>query len=139
MHRSWRGRIWSDMRPNADKKPTGIRRLILANGNSMRGFRDAWKSEAAFRQECLAAFVLVPLGLWFGENAAERAILTMPILLLIVVELLNTGIEVAIDRIGTDHNPLSGLAKDVASAAVLLAIYLVIFGWLLVLYDRYVG
>jgi diacylglycerol kinase (ATP) len=127
------------MRPNSEKKPTGLRRLMLANGNSMRGFRGAWTSEAAFRQECMAAFVMVPLGLWFGNTAAERAILTMPILLLIVVELLNTGIEVAIDRIGTDHNPLSGLAKDVASAAVLLTIYLALFGWALVLYDRYLA
>ena len=71
------------------------------------------------------------------DYAAERALLTFPVLLLIVVELLNSAVEVTVDRIGVDHHPLSGLAKDVASAAVLLSIYLVLFGWALVLYDRY--
>jgi diacylglycerol kinase (ATP) len=127
------------MRPNSDKKPTGLRRLLLANANSMRGFRGTWQNEEAFRQECLLAAVVLPLGLWFGNTAVERLLLTLPALFLLVVELLNSAIEVAIDRIGVERHPLSGLAKDIASAAVLLAIYMLGFCWVLILYERFVA
>jgi diacylglycerol kinase (ATP) len=124
------------MRPNSTHKPTGLKRLVLATGNSMRGFRGAWINEAAFRQECVLAAIVLPLGLWFGNTAVERLLLTLPALLLLVVELLNSAVEVAVDRIGVEHHPLSGLAKDLASAAVLLALGMLALAWGLILYER---
>ena len=127
------------LRPNTKDRPNGLKRLMAANGNSMRGFRGAWKNEAAFRLECLVAAVVVPLGLWLGGTAVERLMLALPALFLLVVELLNSAVEVAIDRIGLELHPLSGLAKDLASAAVLLAIWMLALSWILILYERYAG
>lgn len=127
------------MRPVRKERPNGLKRLMAANGNSMRGFRGAWQNEAAFRLDCALAAVVVPLGLWFGDTAVERLMLTLPALFLLVVELLNSALEVAIDRIGVERHPLSGLAKDIASAAVLLAVYMLGFCWILIMYERFAG
>ena len=114
-------------------KLAGMRRLILAFVNSWKGFRGAFRSEAAFRQEVALAVVLLPLGVYLGKTPLERALLVSSVLLVLIVELLNTGIETVVDRIGLERHELSGLAKDVGSTAVLLsfAVLAVIWGLLL--------
>lgn len=114
-------------------KPRGLRRLVHTFGNSWHGFRGAWREEEAFRQECLLAVLLVPLGIWLGRTGLERAALVAPMLLILVVELLNSAIETAIDRIGVERHALSGLAKDLGSAAVFAAFVLLATTWALVL------
>jgi diacylglycerol kinase (ATP) len=116
-------------------KPTGIRRLWRSFANSAHGLAGALRDEAAFRQELALAAVVVPLGLWLGKNGVERALLVAPMLLILVVELLNSAIEAAIDRVGLERHPLSGLAKDLGSAAVSIAFVLGAAVWLLVLLD----
>ena len=114
-------------------KLSGVRRLLLAFVNSWNGFRGALRAEAAVRQEVAMAAVLLPLGVWLGESGVERALLVSSVLLVLIVELLNTCIETVVDRIGLERHQLSGLAKDVASCAVLLsfAILFVVWGFLL--------
>lgn len=116
-------------------KPRGLTRLIRAFDNSFRGFIGAFREEAAFRQELALAVVVVPAGLWFGRTGTERALLVGPVLLVLIVELLNSAVEAAIDRIGPEHHELSGLAKDIGSAAVFLAFVLLVAVWLLVFVE----
>jgi diacylglycerol kinase (ATP) len=116
-------------------KPRGLTRLIRAFGNSLRGFIGAFREEAAFRQELALALVVVPAGLWFGRTGIERALLVAPMLVVLIVELLNSAVEAAIDRIGPEHHELSGLAKDIGSAAVFLAFVLLAAVWLLVFVE----
>jgi diacylglycerol kinase (ATP) len=97
--------------------------------------RGAFKAEEAFRQEVALAIVLVPLGVWLGESGLEKALLVSSVLLVLIVELLNTGIETVVDRIGLERHELSGLAKDVGSAAVLLSFILLLVIWGLVLFG----
>ncbi|MDP2407993.1 diacylglycerol kinase [Hydrogenophaga sp.] len=106
---------------NAQKQRTGLARMWHALGYSMAGLRAGW-NETAFRQEALAAMVLVPLAFWLGRNWVEVALLAGSVVLVMVVELLNTGIETAIDRIGPEWHDLSKRAKDMGSAAVLLSL-----------------
>jgi diacylglycerol kinase (ATP) len=114
-------------------KLSGMRRLLLAFVNSWKGFRGAFRSESAFRQEVALAVVLLPLGAWLGKTPMEKALLVSSVLLVLIVELLNTGIETVVDRIGLERHELSGLAKDVGSTAVLLSfgVLAVIWGFLL--------
>ena len=114
-------------------KLTGVRRLALAFVNSCNGFRGAFRNEAAFRQEVALAVVLIPLGLWLGATPLERALLVSSVLLVMIVELLNTGIETVVDRVGLERHELSGLAKDVGSSAVLLSFTVLIVIWGLLL------
>ncbi len=108
---------------------TGLRHLVNATRWSLQGLAAAWRHEAAFRQEAAASLVLVPLALWLGENGVERALLLGSWLLVLVTELLNSAIEAAIDRIGEDRHPLSGRAKDLGSAAVMVSLVLVAVVW----------
>ena len=117
-------------------KPTGLVRLWRAFGNSCKGFAGAAREEAAFRQELALAVVVIPLGLWLGRSGVERALLIAPMVLLLIVELLNSALEAVVDRIGLERHPLSGLAKDLGSAAVLLSLILLAAVWGLVLFDR---
>lgn len=114
-------------------KLVGTRRLLLAFVNSWKGFRGAFRFEAAFRQEVALAVVLLPLGAYLGKTGVEKALLVSSVLFVLVVELLNTGIETVVDRIGLERHELSGLAKDVGSTAVLLSfgVLVVIWGFLL--------
>jgi len=114
-------------------KLSGLRRLLMAFVNSWKGFKGAFRFEAAFRQEVALAVVLLPLGAWLGKTPVEKALLVSSVLLVLIVELLNTGIETVVDRIGLERHELSGLAKDVGSTAVLLSfgLLLVIWGFLL--------
>lgn len=115
-------------------KPRGLTRLLRAFGNSFRGVVGAFREEAAFRQELALAAVIVPAGLWLGRTGIERALLIAPMLLILIVELLNSAVEAAIDRIGPEHHELSGLAKDIGSAAVFAAFVLLVAVWVLVLW-----
>ena len=117
-------------------KPTGFVRLVNAFGNTFKGFVGAFREEAAFRQELALCVVLFPLGLWLGENGVERALLVGPIFIVLIVELLNSGIEATVDRIGLERHQLSGLAKDLGSAAVFTSFAMLVVVWALVLLDR---
>jgi diacylglycerol kinase (ATP) len=116
-------------------RPQGLKRLWLATGHSLRGLRLSYSSEAAFRQEVWLAVVLLPLAFFLGESAVERAILAGSVLVLLIVELLNTAIEVVVDRIGLERHALSGFAKDAGSAAVMLTLALVALTWGLILFE----
>jgi diacylglycerol kinase (ATP) len=117
-------------------KPTGISRIIRSFGYSFQGFRLAWREEAAFRQEIALSVVVIPAGLFFGNSGIERALLIMPMLLILVVEFLNSALEAVVDRSGTERHPLAGMAKDMGSAAVLLSFILLGTVWLLILSDH---
>jgi len=116
---------------------TGLRRIINAYGYSMQGLRAAYINESAIREELLAFIILAPLGLWLGQTGVERALLIGSLLLVFIVELLNSAIEAIVDRIGHERHELSGRAKDIGSAAVMLSLLNVFVVWGFVLYDRY--
>lgn len=111
----------------------GMARLRNALGWSLAGLRAALKHEEAFRQEMIVAAVLLPVGLWLGKSVTEKAFLCGSIFLVLIVELLNSAIESAVDRVGHDPHPLSAQAKDLGSAAVFMALINMIMSWLLVL------
>jgi len=113
---------------------TGLQRVISAFFTSLKGLKGCWKNEAAFRQEVMLSIILVPLGLYLGNGGLEKALLVSVLFLVLIVEVLNSGIEAAIDRIGHEHHELSGLAKDLGSAAVFLSLALVGVVWGLVLF-----
>jgi diacylglycerol kinase (ATP) len=96
----------------------------------------AYRDEAAFRQELCFAVLVIPVGLWLGHSGVERALLVGPVLLILIVELLNSAIEATVDRIGYEHHKLAGLAKDMGSAAVFMSFVLLGGVWLLVLVGR---
>ena len=130
------------MTTNADREPTnaqkqrsGLSRVWHAFGYSMAGLRAGW-GETAFRQEALAAIVLVPAAFWVGQTWVETALLAGSVVWVMVVELLNTGIETAIDRIGPEWHDLSKRAKDMGSASVLLALLLCMSIWAAAIFQR---
>lgn len=114
----------------------GLRRIWNAMLYSVAGLRAAWDNEAAFRQEIVLCLILIPAAFWVGGNALERVLLIGSCLLVLVVELLNSAIEAAIDRIGADRHTLSGRAKDMGSAAVFISLLLALSCWALVGYER---
>jgi diacylglycerol kinase (ATP) len=120
---------------NQQKLRTGLSRVWHAAGYSIAGLRAGW-SETAFRQEAIASVVLLPLAFWLGRTWVESALLAGSVLIVMIVELLNTGIETAIDRIGPEWHDLSKRAKDMGSAAVLLSLVLCSGIWLAALYQR---
>jgi len=114
-------------------KPTGLTRLLKATGYSWAGLCAAWRHEAAFRQEILLVVLLGPVGLWLGEGGVEKALLLGSLLLVVIVELLNSAVEAVVDRTGAEHHDLSGRAKDLGSAAVLVSLLLAALIWGLIL------
>lgn len=106
----------------ASQGATGLKRILLATGYSLAGLRAAIAHEAAFRQELLLVVLLIPLAVWLGDGGIEWALMIGSLFLVLIVELLNSGIEAAIDRVGEEHHPLSGRAKDLGSAAVMLSL-----------------
>ena len=114
-----------------------LRRVWRAAGYSAAGLKAALKFEPAFRQEVALFVVLAPLGFWLGRDGVERALLIASLLLVLVVELLNSAIEAAVNRMGEQPHALSGGAKDLASAAVFVSLLLVVLVWTLVLADRF--
>ena len=120
--------------PQKDRK--GLSRVWHATGYSVAGLRAGW-NETAFRQEMLASFVLIPAAFWLGGSWVETVLLAGTALLVLIVELLNTGIEATIDRIGPEWHDLSKRAKDMGSAAVLLSLLLCAGTWALALFHRF--
>lgn len=118
-------------------RPTGLNRLVLATRNSFRGIANCYRNESAFRQEVWAACVLIPAGLWLGRTGIERLLLVGAVLLLMLVEILNSAIEAVVDRISSERHPLSGYAKDLGSAAVFFALVLLFSTWTLLLWPRF--
>jgi diacylglycerol kinase (ATP) len=110
-----------------------LTRLSKATGYSLAGLRAAWVHEAAFRFEVIMAIPLVPLAMWLGESGLQRAVMIGSLLLVLVVELLNSGIEATVDRVSMDHNPLSKRAKDLGSAAVFVSLLNALIVWTLML------
>jgi diacylglycerol kinase (ATP) len=115
-------------------KTTGLRRLANALGYSLSGLQFAWHNESAFRQEVILAIVLVPLAFMMPISVTQRVLLVASVILVLVVEVINSAIETIIDRISLDTHPLSQKAKDMGSAAVLLALMNVIMTWAMVLW-----
>jgi diacylglycerol kinase (ATP) len=113
-----------------------LERLIRATACSLAGLRAAFRYEEAFRLEIIVLMFVIPTGLWVGEDGLTRALLIGSWLLVIVVELINSAIEAAVDRIGLERHELAGRAKDLGSAAVLCAILLFMVVWGLVLFGR---
>lgn len=116
------------------KGKTGIRRLINAAGYSLAGLLAAIRNEDAFRQELALAIVLIPLGLWFGRGGLAKAALVASVLLVLIVELLNSAVEAAVDHTSLDRHPLARRAKDIGSAAVLVALMNVLATWTLIFF-----
>jgi len=121
---------------NPFKGRTGLVRIAHAWLNSMAGLAGAWRTESAFRQEVVLAAILIAIACVVPATAVERAMLIATVLQVMIVELLNTGIEVAIDRISLDRHPLSKRAKDMGSAAVFLSLVLWAVVWGLILVPR---
>ena len=122
---------------NPHKGRTGLDRVIRATGYSMAGLSTAYRGESAFRQEFWLAVVLVPAAFWVGRGWIEVALLVGSVMLVLIVELLNSGIEAAIDRVSFEIHDLSKRAKDLASAAVLLSVLLCAGVWLAALWQRF--
>ena len=109
-------------------------RIFKAAAYSTAGIKAAWRNEAAFRDECIAAAILLPIGYFYSDSIRQFAILVIPILLVLVIELLNTGIESIIDLVSPEQNELAGIAKDTGSAAVMISILIAVITWLVVLF-----
>ncbi len=110
-------------------------RILRATRHSFAGLRDAFRAEAAFRQELLIGAVLVPMAVWLGDTGVERAVMIAVLLQILIVELLNSAIETVVDRFGDEHHDLSRRAKDIGSAAVFISLITVPIVWALVLFS----
>ena len=122
--------------PLVHKGRTGLIRVWYAVGHSLAGLRDGW-SEPAFRQEALAAIVMIPASFWLARSWVEAALLSGSVLIVLIVELLNTAVEAAVDRIGAEWHLLAKSAKDLGSAAVLLSLLLCTGIWMAALWQRF--
>lgn len=110
-----------------------MKRLVNAAAASLAGLKAAWQSEAAFRLEIVLFVALAPVGVWLGQTGLERAVLLGSLLIVLIAELLNSGLETAIDRVGEEIHPLSKKSKDLGSAAVFASLVNVFVIWILVL------
>ena len=120
----------------ASNQNTGFKRIYNAFFYSMAGLASAWKNEAAFRQESIVAIVLIPVAFWLGQSISQIGLLILSVLIVLIVELLNSAVEAAIDRISIEHHALSKQAKDIASAAVFISLILFAIIWGLVIFER---
>ena len=111
------------------KGKTGLRRLLNAFGYSLAGIKAAYQNEDAFRQEVLLALVLIPLAFYLGESRLETAFMVACVLLVIIVELINSSIEATVDRISLENHLLAKRAKDIGSAAVMLSLFNLVIVW----------
>jgi diacylglycerol kinase (ATP) len=128
----------SEPTTNAFKGRTGLDRIVRAAGHSLDGLRAAYKGESAFRQECWIAAVLVPAAFWVGRGWVQIALLAGTVVIVMVVELLNSAIEATVDRVSYELHDLSKRAKDLGSAAVLVALLLCGGVWAAALWQRFV-
>jgi diacylglycerol kinase (ATP) len=115
---------------------TGLVRIVKAAGYSWQGLRAAWQHEAAFRQEAVAALVAILVACLLDVDTLSRILMIGSVVLVIIVEILNSAIEAVVDRIGQEQHPLAGRAKDMGSAAVLLTILLALFVWIALLWAH---
>ncbi|ELZ5941081.1 diacylglycerol kinase [Providencia vermicola] len=115
----------------------GLTRVIKAAGYSLKGLKAAWIHEAAFRQESVAALIAVIIALWLDVSYIDRLLLISSVVLVAIVELLNSAIEAVVDRVGSEYHELSGRAKDIGSAAVFVTIGLALVIWATVLWQHY--
>lgn len=122
-----------------EQQTGGWARIARATGYSVRGLRAAWQREAAFRQECVAALVLLPCAFLLAQTWTQAALLLGSIGLVLVVELLNSAVEATVDRIGEEPHELAGVAKDLGSAAVFASLVIGGLIWALVAADRFFG
>jgi len=104
------------------KARAGVERIVHATGYSMAGLSAAWRHESAFRQECVLAIVMLPAAWWVGRNWIEIALLAGSVMMVLIVELLNSAIETVVDRVSPELHALSKRAKDIGSGAVMLAL-----------------
>ncbi|MCL1113949.1 diacylglycerol kinase [Shewanella basaltis] len=111
----------------------GLKRVFRATGFSIKGLKSAWQNEAAFRQEAILAIIMLPIALIVDVSTTERILMVMTLLIVLIVELLNSAIEAVVDRVGDEIHPLSGQAKDIASAAVFISLALCAITWAIVL------
>lgn len=118
---------------------TGLYRIFKATGYSAKGLCSAWRHEAAFRQELMLMIVLTPLAFWLGDGITQQLLLLVVSWLVVIVEVLNSAIEAVVDRIGSEHHELSGRAKDLGSAAVMLSLALTSVTWIAVLGQNLFG
>lgn len=116
----------------------GIKRIVRATGFSMKGLKAAWVHEAAFRQELMLAITMLPIALWVDVSTVERLLLILTLFIVLIVELVNSAIEAVVDRVGSEIHPLSGQAKDIASAAVFLTLALCGITWLVILVPLFI-
>jgi len=116
------------------QKNTGIKRIFLAFGYSLKGIKSAFKHEAAFRQEVLLALILIPVALLVDVTQVERILLISPVILVLIFEIINSAIEAVVDRIGSEFHELSGRAKDMGSSAVLIGLLLTAYIWIEILF-----
>ena len=114
----------------------GFIRIVKAAGYSWQGLRAAWRHEAAFRQEAIAALIAIVVACWLDVDTITRVLMIGAVVFVIIVEILNSPIESVVDRIGPEHHPLAGRAKDMGSAAVLLSIILAVFVWIALLWSH---
>lgn len=122
---------------NPHKGRTGVERIVRATGYSIEGLATAYRGESAFRQETWLAVLMLPVAFWLGRNWVEVALLAGSVMLVLIVELLNSGIESAIDRVSFEMHELSKRAKDLASAAVFLSLLLCAGVWLGAVWQRF--
>ncbi|HHL18216.1 MAG TPA: diacylglycerol kinase [Thiothrix sp.] len=118
----------------ANNENKGIQRLLNASRYSWQGIKAAYKHEEAFRQEVWLFIVAVPLALWLGETAIEKSLMIVSVLLVMIVEILNSAIEAVVDRFGGEIHELSGRAKDMGSAAVTLSLLNAVIIWLFIVF-----
>jgi len=116
---------------------TGLTRIINAFGYSIKGLKAGFEHESAFRQEVTLFFILLPAALWLGEDWLQYILLIGSLLLVLIVELLNSAIEAVVDRISDEHHTLAGQAKDMGSAAVFISLANVIFTWAVIAWHNY--
>ena len=115
----------------------GLTRVINAAGYSLKGLKAAWINEAAFRQESVAAIIAIIIAFYLDLSYMDRILLVSSVVLVAIIELVNSAIEAVVDRVGSEYHELSGRAKDIGSAAVFISIGLALFIWALVLWQRY--
>lgn len=115
----------------------GFTRVIKAAGYSLKGLKAAWINEAAFRQESVAAVLAVIIACWLDISYVDRLLLISSVVMVAIVELINSAIEAVVDRVGSEYHELSGRAKDIGSAAVFITIGLALVIWVTVLWQRY--
>lgn len=116
---------------------TGLIRIIKAAGYSAKGIRAVWQNEAAFRQEVIVAILAIIIAFSLDFGMSERLLLIGSVMLVVIVEILNSAIEAVVDRIGSEYHELSGRAKDMGSAAVFLTMILALFIWGMILWSYF--